>query len=659
MRTRRFAAVLALLLASACIKRVNPPPGAERSGFSGVPLAFGQPLEVPEGSKITWTFGDGAVAEGAQVSHAFPRAGAFTVTQTVTDKDGQRRTADSRVTVLRRGVASAIPADARAALVMERPWARAKVHREVARRIGLGELYDDYMRSLQDALGFDFTDGAQADANGIDPDEGVALYTVPQDGEALVALAGITDSARAQAALGKLLQRKAHGEAFALSEAKLPDGTPVTVGTRLHGTERVGWLERHGYLYLRTPGPTDPLLALASAAALAPDAGLEKQPAWNEALQRVGAGDAVFWSAQARAEADAFRPGGRFSGELGATAFSVAVEAEQVRFTLFAQLRSLAGQQLVAALTPAGAPPDLASQLPAGAAVFLKLSGAPPAVWRELSRAAQTDGPAVRDRLREWLGADVEKEILPAFTGNGVVAIYLDANSLLEALLGEQVAAWDRSTFLFASELIPGKEAALRASLDRVSRPEGGPRAVRGATFWRLSEGLQVAVRGNTLFAALGGAPEVDPEGPGSKAVAAAGKAKAPAPKKAPKPPPEPTAAELGPLAGVLLRPADGATLGKALAAAAVPGLDQPQHQVGWVDLAGTLRALDAAAERQGGMVSAGIALLTGRARGLRDLVVDAVPSEAGLTAQARLRLKPPGPTASAPAGGAGGAGGR
>src|SRR5437763_3976301 len=117
MRPGLARCALAAVLAASCVKRVAPSAGDDRSATSGVVLAVGADMEVPEGTEVTWDFGDRTPpVTGARVNHAFPRAGAFTVTQTIRDKDGQARTSTAHVTVLRRSVPMAVPADIRAAL---------------------------------------------------------------------------------------------------------------------------------------------------------------------------------------------------------------------------------------------------------------------------------------------------------------------------------------------------------------------------------------------------------------------------------------------------------------------------------------------------------------------------------------------------------------
>src|SRR5260370_23641432 len=143
MRTRLV--LCAVPRAAGCVKRVAPSPGEDRTTLSGVSLRFGQAQELAEGTTITWDFGDGTPPQtGAVVDHAFPHAGAgvYTVVETVHDKDGQVRTARTHVVALRRSVPMAVPAGVPARLMMERPWERVPVHREVAGQPSPGPFLD-------------------------------------------------------------------------------------------------------------------------------------------------------------------------------------------------------------------------------------------------------------------------------------------------------------------------------------------------------------------------------------------------------------------------------------------------------------------------------------------------------------------------------------
>src|SRR3977135_1365021 len=102
MRTRLLCCLLVLL---SCAKRINPDPGGSRNHCTGGPVACGQPQEIPEGTQILWDFGDGTPPQqGVSVAHAYPRAGVYTVVETVRDKDGQTRSARTHVVALRRVV---------------------------------------------------------------------------------------------------------------------------------------------------------------------------------------------------------------------------------------------------------------------------------------------------------------------------------------------------------------------------------------------------------------------------------------------------------------------------------------------------------------------------------------------------------------------------
>jgi len=192
---RRRVLFVALSVCCACVKRIAPSAGEDRTSLSGVSQKFGSDEQAPQGTKVSWDFGDGTPpASGVHVEHAFPRAGAFTVTQIVADKDGQERRASAHVTVLRRSVPMAVPADARAALILQYPWGRIALHRQVAARLALSGLFEETARAFNEALGFDSLDPQAALANGFDTDEGFALFTVPQDPEALIVAVGVNPS---------------------------------------------------------------------------------------------------------------------------------------------------------------------------------------------------------------------------------------------------------------------------------------------------------------------------------------------------------------------------------------------------------------------------------------------------------------------------------
>jgi PKD domain-containing protein len=622
----------ALLLVAACARHVAPAPGEDRTVVSGVPVVFGSDQDLPKGTRVVWDFGDGTPpAEGARVEHAFPRAGAYRVTETVVDADGQKRSAGAKVTVLRRPVPAAVPADVRAAWVQERPWERVNVHRATAAKLALSDVFDETAAELSDALGFEALDAGAAQEHGFDPDEGLALFTVPQDPEALVAAVGTSDDAKALTAVKRLLSRASEGRfaggPFQLTDTRTQNGVAVLLGAG-RGGEQVAVVLRYGYLYLRLPGLTDPTLALRGAIALPPSGGLAADPAWQLALQHVGQGDAVFFSRPSEKDRQ-----GRFATQLGLAAFSLLDGAEALQMKLFAQPRRLSGEELQKTFTPLKPPPDLAARLPKGPAAYMKLSGRPDALWRELLKASQADANRARERAEELTGLDLEKDLLPAFTGNFGIALYLDAAALLEAVLGEEVSAFDRSGFLVAAELAPERARTLQQAIDRkVSPAQRVP--IGGTTLWKLGGGAAMAaVKDGFFYFAVGGLPqdEEEPEpappprrGRGSRRRA----------------PPLPRPSRLGPI-GLALAPEPGArTLSDQLKEAGVSGFDSPRDQVGWFDVQGLLRSLQAAAEGEGGMVSTGARMVADRMAALRDALLLARPVPEGVDASLSLRFR-------------------
>jgi PKD domain len=628
MRTPLFLCLLALL---SCVKRIAPDPGGARTTYSGVPLKFGEQQTVPEGTRILWDFGDGtAEQEGASIIHAFPRAGVFTVVETIRDKDGQTRTARTHVTALRQTVQMAVPADARAALMIPSPWARMATHQDIAAKLSLNGFFDEVSRTVGAAVGFDVLDSRAADANGFDPDEGLAFFTVPQDPEALLLAIGTSDDAKSLQAARRLLSAgramgRYGGGPFELADAQL-DGRPVLLGRNAAG-DRIGVLQHQGYLYLRLGGASDPLTALRAAAATPPGKGLASDAGFAAATRHVGVGDAVFYS---RAP-DRAAGGSRFSSEIGSSAFAVLEKPdnrELLQVRMFAQLKNLSGDQLVSAFQPLAKPPDLASRLPGDAAAYLRISAAPQALWSQLTRAAGADAARLRDRVQEITGLDLEKDLIPAFAGNVGVAVYLDASSLIEALLGEQVGSFDRSAFVVAAQLLSPQ--TVRAALERAmqSRPAADRAEVNGATWFRLGDGAQAAVRDDVFFLALGGLPPPAAEEPRSRRGR----------KSEPKKPA--TAADLGVLGRVLAL--QGPSLGQHFKRIGVAGFDVPGQQNVWVDVAGIVRSIERAAGAQGGIAGQSARLFAERAADLRDALFEARPGKEGIDADLWVRFPPP-----------------
>jgi hypothetical protein len=621
-------ACAALLVCAACAHRVAPSAGGDRTVMSGVPVVYGSDQQVPKGTRIVWDFGDGTPpVEGPRTEHAFPHAGTFRVTQTVIGADGEKQSATATATVLRRAVPAAVPSEVRAVWIQEHPWERVALHRQTAAKLGLGDVFDETARELSDALGFDAVDPRAAAQNGFDPDEGFALFTVPQDPEAFVAAVGTNDDAKALAAVKQLLSRAVAGRftggPFQLTDTRVQNGAAILLGAG-RGGEQVAVVQRYGYLYLRLPGLTDPSIALRGVTSLQPSGGLAADPAWQAALDRVGPGDVLFFSRPGPRD-----PQARFAGQLSQAAFALRARPDALEMNLIARPRNVSANDVQSTLTPLKPPPDLAARLPAGPAAYMKISGRPDALWRELLRGSQADATRARERVQDLTGLDLEKDLLPAFTGNIGVAMYLDAAALLEAILGEEVGAFDRSGFLVAAELAADRARPLQQAIDRKVRPDQRV-SVAGTTVWMLGGGAAMAaVKDGFLYFSVGGTSQEDepPTPPPPRRARRRGIRTVPA-------------AQLGPMGLALAARSGARTLSDELKDAGVSGLDGARDQVGWFDLQGLLRSVQAAAENEGGVVGAGARTMTERMGALRDAILDAKPAPDGVQAQILVRFQ-------------------
>jgi len=83
--------------------------GSDQSQYWGLPVSFAgtvsdvSPVDIAAGLNPVWGFGDGTTASGLNVSHVYANPGIYTVSLTVTDKDGGIGYDTAQVTVKKRG----------------------------------------------------------------------------------------------------------------------------------------------------------------------------------------------------------------------------------------------------------------------------------------------------------------------------------------------------------------------------------------------------------------------------------------------------------------------------------------------------------------------------------------------------------------------------
>ena len=376
---------------------------------------------------------------------------------------------------------------------------------------------------------------------------------------------------------------------------------------------------------------SDPLPALRGALKVQPNSGLSADSLFQAAVRHVGTGDMVFFSRGTGGSQ------GRLASSVGPSAFTVIDRKDLLEVRLFAQPRDLSGEALQKTFTPLKPPPDLASKLPSGPAAYVKLSGEPASMWRELLRWSAADAGRVKERAKEVTGLELGKDLLPSFTGNVGIGVYLDSFALIDALLGEQVASLDRSGILAVAELQPGKGQALASAIDARVRPDRRFRVPSGATLWKLGEnGAEVAVQGDFLYLSLGGEQSQPPaeEQPAPPPPRRGRRGKA-------APPPVPEPKDLGRLGAALAQKPGARSLAEDLKAEGLRGFDLPTDQIAWLDVRGVVRSIQAAAQEHGGILGAGTRLVADRFGSVRDILFEARPAPDGVQAQLYVRFGP------------------
>ncbi|QDE82251.1 PKD domain-containing protein [Myxococcus xanthus] len=246
LNPRRPGSLVALLLmtvavgpwASGCRRAVRPDLGQDRTVEAGVPVDLGSQRE--DATAVTWDFGDGSDAQTAPwVSHAFSRAGAYTVRALHEGEEVGR----VQLTVVPRPVLRAVPSSART--VMWLPELRGHVDPLMdfyARLVGP----ENARRAVESSplLPLLFGDLENGTGSVVDPDEGFGFFLLPEfDG--VVTLLGITEPEAALNAVAGELERAGHGV------MPQPDGS-VTVEPASGGPPMLLFEDR-GYLYLAVP----------------------------------------------------------------------------------------------------------------------------------------------------------------------------------------------------------------------------------------------------------------------------------------------------------------------------------------------------------------------------------------------------------------------
>lgn len=474
LTSRGALAILAGAFAlSGCAHRYPLAPEQELQTLSGVPLAFGDPKAPPppEGTTVRWDFGDGSSATGAALQHAFPFAGSYTVTETVSDGKGERH-AHIPVAVGRRSPLMAVPPDAYDAVVLDRFFNRLPAYQALLER-GMGRAQlEQALAQMKDALGFDPTRAEDVRAAGIDLDEGVAWVSFAEEPSAHYLLVGTWDDAKSDATMRNLLAKEG---------ATFTDAPNGFVRARVPGqAEDVLFAHDRGYLIVRVPGDKpEPPLALSRFAA-APATGVSELEPVRPLRAALGAGDVLVYRSRT-----ALAPGSpserdapiltHLQAALGAFNLGQDELSGEVRIGVDA-----AGQPAVAKFFASSHAPALPARAPAGAALFLAFSGDVPQLFSILTRS----DPGERSTFEMDLAARgvALRDVAAMFGDAAALAGYFDADEFYRALMETRVPLPRGELLLGASLRDPATALNLVRTLLSVGGQPPGTRSVAGGT---------------------------------------------------------------------------------------------------------------------------------------------------------------------------------
>lgn len=241
-------------------------------------IEAGLPVPFAFERALTWNFGDGTSATGAQVQHAFTRAGKFHVSGF--ERDTLRAEVD--LVVVPRHPFHLVPPDVEWALIArEQPITALAI--EYARRVTGGAKVTDRLLERVPLLGF-VTSGRGQDV--LDPDEGCAVFRWNDTQDALATVAGVRDQLAARAAF----------KAWLLEEGWL-FVSDVQGLMRFEADDRVlDVVADRGALYAVESHFKERVVSAQQRIEAASVLGLETRSEVADALDRLPSGPLVFWS---------------------------------------------------------------------------------------------------------------------------------------------------------------------------------------------------------------------------------------------------------------------------------------------------------------------------------------------------------------------------
>ncbi|GEN08692.1 hypothetical protein SAMN05443572_108266 [Myxococcus fulvus] len=440
-RSVRRSVTLFLLLTAVgltgpgCRRAVRTDLGEDRTVEAGVPVTLGS--EEKGAQALSWDVGDGTpTKQGAQLSHAFARPGAYTVRALHEGQEVGR----VRLTVVPRPLLRAVPGEAQTVLWMPRLQGNVEPLVDFHERLIGPEEAEEALREapLVSLVLQSLTQGSSV----VDPEEGFGLFILPEfDG--VVAVLGITEPDAAMSAVASELESSGH------QVMPTDDGAMRVVPQ--DGSEPMLLFVDRGYLYLAIPdGPEEeddeegeegvPLEVLAveppqpavadvqlvrRAVTGLTGPGMSEVALLNELRPKVGEGNVYLYTGAPRLDE------GEEEGPVRGFFASMTVRPEHVSLDGFlSSTRPL--------LQGASAPPSaLMAESGLGPVAAAQLS-VPPEELAKLAFGAP--GSPRRERMVErWRARGLDAEaLLKALRGDVAMLVYFDAPGFLRHFVQNQ-----------------------------------------------------------------------------------------------------------------------------------------------------------------------------------------------------------------------------
>ncbi|HUT99867.1 MAG TPA: PKD domain-containing protein [Myxococcota bacterium] len=424
---RRFLLLLLAVVfpAAGCVKRVPASAGPDISVRAGRQVELGRKMELPEGVRISWSFGDGAEIEGSLVAHAWDVAGNYKLRVSVSDPDGKTRSDEARVKVSRPKLLDLLGGSVDQFLLLDRPSERLRELPLLLEKFFVsGQAANATLARINEMLGFDPFDVQSLTGAGVDPAGHLGVLHIAGEGATgEVVVFPVLDREKA---LGTISQFFSPGAASEQPDKLDPsiveelgaDKKPVGAYTFYGGH---AWLCKAG-----APG-LDPAALLAAVRAWDNGNKLIDKPDFKRAA--AGQGE--------RGPIELFVSGSFFqgaqkggpAGSLDYLTGSARPDEAGLRFSGRLGLTDAATGSLLPALRSRTAVPPLGSFLPAGRHLFVKISANPSGLLYAL---ADLSGQGAWARFQQTLGGvESAKRLLACLGDNLIVGVRLVPAGLL------------------------------------------------------------------------------------------------------------------------------------------------------------------------------------------------------------------------------------